>query len=94
LLTRCSIDDGPPVRPPVRHVLVARVHIGRIVEGVAIIIRPREAWNVGVVGRRSPDRIRRIDVIRNRQSRVDTPRRAISATVPGGISDWDRSIGG
>jgi hypothetical protein len=81
-------------RPPVRHMRVARIHIGRIVKGVATIVRTREAWNIGIVGRGSPDGIGRIDLIRNRQSRVDPPKRATSATVPGRIRDRESNIGG
>ena len=70
-------------RPPVRHVLVTRIHVGRIVEGIATIVRARVAWNIGIVGRRSPNGIRRIGLIRHRDSRVDSPNERRRRAGPG-----------
>ena len=50
---------------PLRHMLIARIHIGRIMEGIATILGARVAGNVGIVGRGSVGGIGRIGLVRN-----------------------------
>jgi len=48
-----------------RHMMIARIHIGRIMESIAIIVGARVAGNVGIVGRGSVSGIGRTGLVRN-----------------------------